>query len=82
MKIVFFDSNSLWVCARRMEAGRLHWPASEEGRVQLTGEEFALLIAALIWPQRRSGSGTESPSLKRREYRERPHKYRHKTTYT
>jgi transposase len=47
MKIVFFDSNSLWVCARRMEAGRLHWPASEEGRVQLTGEEFALLIGGI-----------------------------------
>jgi hypothetical protein len=24
MKILFFDSNSLWVCARRMEQGRLH----------------------------------------------------------
>src|ERR1035437_8551549 len=33
MKILFFDSNSLWVCARRMEQGRLHWPTSEEGRV-------------------------------------------------
>jgi len=32
MKILFFDSNSLWVCARRMEQGRLHWPTSEEGR--------------------------------------------------
>jgi len=47
MKIVFFDSNSLWVCARRMEAGRVHWPASEEGRVQLTREEFALLIGGI-----------------------------------
>ena len=28
MKILFFDSNSLWVCARRMEQGRLHWPAT------------------------------------------------------
>ena len=43
MKILFFDNFSLWVCARRMEKGRLHWPSSEEGRVQLTREEFALL---------------------------------------
>ena len=47
MKILFFDSNSLWVCARRMEQGRLHWPSSEDGRVQLTREEFALLIGGI-----------------------------------
>jgi transposase len=47
MKILFFDGNSLWVCARRMEQGRLHWPASEDGRAQLTREEFALLIGGI-----------------------------------
>ena len=47
MKILFFDNFSLWVCARRMEKGRLHWPASEDGRVQLTREEFALLIGGI-----------------------------------
>ncbi len=47
MKILFFDSLSLWVCARRMEQGRLHWPASEDGRVQLTREDFALLIGGI-----------------------------------
>lgn len=47
MKILFFDGNSLWVCSRRMEQGRLHWPASEDGRAQLTREEFALLIGGI-----------------------------------
>ena len=47
MKILYFDSFSLWVCARRMEKGRLHWPSSGEGRVQLTREEFALLIGGI-----------------------------------
>ncbi|HET9304907.1 MAG TPA: IS66 family insertion sequence element accessory protein TnpB [Candidatus Sulfotelmatobacter sp.] len=47
MKILFFDSFSLWVCARRMEKGRLHWPSSDDGRVQLTREEFALLIGGI-----------------------------------
>jgi transposase len=47
MRILFFDSNSLWVCARRMEQGRLHWPTSEDGRVQLTREEFAPLISGI-----------------------------------
>jgi transposase len=47
MKILFFDGNSLWVCARRMEQGCLHWPASAEGRAQLSREEFALLIGGI-----------------------------------
>jgi transposase len=47
MKVLFFDGSSLWVCARRMEQGRLHWPTSEDGRVQLTREEFALLIGGI-----------------------------------
>jgi len=47
MKILVFDGNSLWVCARRMEQGRLHWPVSEDGRVQLSHEEFALLIGGI-----------------------------------
>jgi transposase len=47
MKILFFDGSSLWVCARRMEQGRLHWPTSENGRVQLTRDEFALLIGGI-----------------------------------
>lgn len=47
MKIFFFNTNSLWVCARRMEKSRLHWPTSAEGRVQLSREEFALLIGGI-----------------------------------
>jgi transposase len=47
MKILFFDGSSLWVCARRMEQGRLHWPTSDGGRVQLSREEFALLIGGI-----------------------------------
>lgn len=47
MKILFFDGSSLWLCARRMEQGRLHWPGSEQGRMQLSREEFALLIGGI-----------------------------------
>ena len=53
MKILFFDTFSLWVCARRMEKGRLHWPSSEENRVQLTREEFALLVGGIDLAQAR-----------------------------
>jgi transposase len=47
MKILFFDGSSLWVCARRMEGGRLRWPEAESGRVQLSREEFALLLGGI-----------------------------------
>ena len=61
MKIFFFDANSLWVCARRMEQGRLHWPASAEGRVQLTREEFALLIGGIDLAATRRRNWYRSP---------------------
>lgn len=47
MKILFFDGSSLWVCARRMEGGRLRWPEAADGKVQLSREEFALLIGGI-----------------------------------
>jgi len=71
MKILFFDNFSLWVCARRMEKGRLHWPSSEEGRVQLTREEFALLVGGIDLAEtrklkwyRRAVAGKENSSTK------------------
>ncbi len=47
MKIYFYDGSSAWVCARRMEQGRLHWPSSEDGHVQLTQTEFAMLVGGI-----------------------------------
>jgi transposase len=47
MKILYFDGSSLWVCARRMLRGKLHWPEAEQGRVQLSHEEFALLLGGI-----------------------------------
>ena len=53
MKILFFDRTSLWVCARRMEGGRLHWPEAAGGKVQLSHEEFALLLGGIDLTQTR-----------------------------
>ena len=38
LKLVFFDGCGLWVCSRRMEGGK----------VQLSREQFALLMGASI----------------------------------
>jgi len=47
MKIYFYDGSSAWVCARQMEQGRLHWPSSADGSVQLTQTEFAMLVGGI-----------------------------------
>jgi transposase len=47
LKLVYFDGSGLWVCAKRMERGTLHWPVSTDGKVQLTHEQFALLIGGI-----------------------------------
>jgi transposase len=49
MKVLFFDGSGLWVCAKRMEGGRLRWPEplSSEDKVQLSQQEFALLIGGI-----------------------------------
>lgn len=53
MKCLFFDGSGLWVCAKRIERGRLNWPASEGGKVQLSREEFTLLIGGIDLAQTR-----------------------------
>ena len=49
LKILFFDGTGLWVCAKRIERGRLHWPSgdAEQGKVVLSREEFALLVGGI-----------------------------------
>jgi transposase len=49
LKVFFFDGSGLWVCAKRLEKGRFHWPSAGEaqGKVVLTHEELYLLIGGL-----------------------------------
>jgi transposase len=56
MKVLFFDGTGLWVCAKRMEGGRLRWPepAPDGGSVQLSREQFALLLGGIDLVQTRA----------------------------
>ena len=47
LKVLYWDGSGLWVCAKRLEQGRFTWPASEQGRVSLRGEEFSALVHGL-----------------------------------
>ena len=57
LKLLFWDGSGLWVCAKRLEKGRLRWPdaANGQAKVVLSHEELALLLGgASIW--RRPGA--------------------------
>jgi transposase len=53
LKLIFFDGSGLWVCAKRMEGGRLRWPEAAGGKVLLSREQFALLIGGIDLSQTR-----------------------------
>lgn len=47
LKVLYWDGSGLWVCAKRLEQGRFTWPTSEQGSVNLRGEEFSALVHGL-----------------------------------
>ena len=49
LKLLFWDGSGLWVCAKRLEKGRFHWPetSGEETKVVLSHEELALLLGGI-----------------------------------
>jgi transposase len=45
LKALVWDGSGLWVCAKRLERGRFHWPQADESRsVSMRPEQLALLI--------------------------------------
>src|SRR3954470_13261466 len=48
LKVLVWDGSGLWVCAKRLEKGRFHWPAATEDRcLVMRPEELALLLNGL-----------------------------------
>lgn len=58
LKLLFYDGSGLWVCAKRLDKGRFHWPDGERSsdQVLLTGEELALLLGGI--PNADAGTGS------------------------
>lgn len=46
IKAIVWDGSGLWVCAKRLERGRFHWPKQEPGQRQVTmrPEQLTLLL--------------------------------------
>ena len=58
LKALVWDGSGLWVCAKRLEKGRFHWPKVEpesEGArsVTMRSEELAMLVNGLDLKQTR-----------------------------
>jgi transposase len=49
LKVLFWDTTGLWVCAKKLEKGRFHWPTAggTQGKVTLSHEEFAMLVGGI-----------------------------------
>jgi len=48
VKVLFWDGSGLWVCAKRLEKGRFHWPEkASEAKIRLTPEELTLLVGGI-----------------------------------
>ena len=50
LKILYWDSTGLWICAKRLERGRFSWPtvsSEAETKVLLSHEELALLLGGI-----------------------------------
>jgi transposase len=72
LKILFWDQSGLWVCAKKLERGRFHWPAgdSSASKIVLSHEELSLLLGGIDLAQTRRRrwyrkvSGEESDKLR------------------
>jgi transposase len=55
LKVLFWDTTGLWVCAKRLEKGRFHWPAADAGqaKIVLSHEQFAMLLGGIDLAQAR-----------------------------
>lgn len=55
LKALLWDGSGLWVCAKRLERGRFHWPQPREGEssVSMKPEELAMLLNGLDLGQAR-----------------------------
>lgn len=66
LKVLFWDGSGLWVCAKRLEGGRLDWPSEGEPVQEYTTQQLTLLLDGIVLKQ----------TVKKRWCRRGPHENR------
>lgn len=63
LKLIYFDGTGLWVCAKRIEKGRVHWPSvdADQRKVVLSHEEFTMLLGGIDLTQTRERKWYRKP---------------------
>jgi transposase len=49
LKLLLWDGLGFWLLYRRLDQGRLHWPRVEDGAVELSAAQWALLVEGRPW---------------------------------
>lgn len=49
IKMLLVDATGVWLCVRRLHAGRFHWPRSGDAVCALSAEQFDWLCAGVDW---------------------------------
>lgn len=63
LKVLVWDGSGLWVCAKRLEKGRFHWPRAEDARsVTMRAEELSMLVSGLDIQQTRQRDWYRGPT--------------------
>lgn len=47
VKLLFWDENGFWVCAKRLERGTFAWPEGSESCFEMSRDELAVLLAGI-----------------------------------
>src|ERR1700737_261087 len=84
LKILVWDTTGLWVCAKKLEKGRFHWPKAggTQGKIVLRHEEFAMLLGGIDLAQTQRRRWYRSPSSRNQEAHKFPHKHCIKCLYS
>ena len=56
LKVFFFDSGGIWICAKRLERGTYRWPQPGAALVTLSAAELQLLLSGIDLRQTRARS--------------------------
>jgi transposase len=49
LKLLCVDAHGVWLAVRRLHEGRFVWPRTGEAVWELSGEQFAWLVAGVDW---------------------------------